>query len=94
MNAFYQPGADFQNVTVSDTGYGEIRLKAIVEDYFNDNYVDPLKWVSGSIDESYQVLPNESDGFLTLDSSFIRSRVNLKSYPNRFFEGNRCRIPE
>ena len=70
----------------SDAQGGEVRLGATVEDYFNGSSINASRWLSGNVYTWYTVPPSVGNGVLTLDSSFLRSQVNLQSQPVRFFE--------
>ncbi|HRF50650.1 MAG TPA: glycoside hydrolase family 16 protein, partial [Anaerolineales bacterium] len=74
------------NTIVSDAAGGEVRLAALLEDYFSGSAVDTARWVSGSTYTWYQVPPSVSGGVLTLDSAYLRSQTNFQNVVPRFFE--------
>ena|GEM_PF-1031208 len=78
--------ASLSEVSISDAGGGEVRLRASLEDYFDGNAVDAGRWVVGNVYSWYTVPPTVSNGVLTLDSAYLRSQMNMQSLPVRFFE--------
>ena len=78
--------ASLSDVSVSDAGGGEVRLRASLEDYFDGAAVDTGRWVVGNVYSWYTTPPTVGNGALTLDASYLRSQMNMQSLPVRFFE--------
>jgi PKD repeat protein len=77
--------SDLNNVSVSNSTGGELRLVATVEDYFDDTEVDNSIWLTIPATTTLPVNVGESGGVLTLEASAARSQLAIDQ-PTRFFE--------
>jgi hypothetical protein len=80
------PNPSFVSTVAANTGGGEIRLPATLEDYFDGTSVNPANWITGYVYDWYPAPPVVSGGVLTLDGSYLRSVQNFASTTPRFFE--------
>lgn len=81
------------NTRVSNTNGGEVRLAAVLEDYFDSPNIDFTRWVTGQTFIFGSVPPTVTNGILSLNASFISSTISI-TQPTRVFESRtRFRVP-
>jgi len=74
-------------VAITQAGDGELRLSALVEDYFEDGSLDLLKWEPGTF-SGFTNQPVVADGEVSVDHAWIRSVLGLPASLSRVvFEG-------
>jgi hypothetical protein len=79
--------AGITNTVVANSGGGELRLAATVEDYFDGTQIDTTRWISNISNPGAGGSPATSigSGLLTLDGTYLLSTAAITALP-RFFE--------
>lgn len=67
------------NTSVTNLAGGEIRLAALVEDYFEADSLDTSKWVTGHENAGYIVPPRLEDGLVIVDGGWISATTAISS---------------
>jgi hypothetical protein len=82
------------NISIASTAGGELRLAAVLEDYFDNPAIDYTRWITGQLyDYGGAFPPTVTNGILAINGSYIRS-VAPMTQPTRVFEARiQLRVP-